>query len=93
MAKQVNYTDKETGANFPKAYFRINRIIFNRPNCKGVNVLYDGFVDEASSKANKKPIHTLTSIVNNIAITNATDIRALIYAQDTNKMFEKSIDV
>ena len=93
MAKQINYTDKETGANYPQAYFRIARIIVNRPNCKAVTVIYDGFVNAKAASDNKKPMHTFTSVLNNLTITNATDIRALIYAQDTNKMFENAIDV
>jgi hypothetical protein len=92
MAKQVNYTDKETGANYPTAYFRITRVMINRPNSKAINVLYEGFVNHECAIKNYKPFITFTSVIKNLTITNATDIRALIYAQDTNPIFENSID-
>lgn len=93
MAKQINYTQRDTGAVFPLAYFRISKIEIARNNVSTLMVTYDGYANAEAATTGKAPICRKTTKVENFVITETDDIRALIYAQDKDLFFKGNAKV
>ena len=88
MAKQINFTQVDTGANFPQAYFRISKIEISRNNPSSLMVTYDGYANAQAATSGKAPIYRKVTKIDNFVITETDDIRALVYTQDKDLFFK-----
>jgi len=93
MAKQINFTHPESGANFPKAYFRIQQCDITKDEPHSVGVIYYGYADAESASENKQPVFTKRTQIENISITTTDDFRALIYTQEADLFFAAGVNV
>ena len=93
MAKQVNFTHPDTGANYPEAYFRVQQCDITRDNHHSVAVIYYGYANKQAAIDNKQIIYAKRTQIDNFNVTDSEDFRALVYAQETDSFFDGSLDV
>ena len=93
MAKQVNFTHPETGANYPQSYFRVQQCDILRDSHNSVAVIYYGYATKQSAEEGKQIIYSKRTQIDNFNVLATDDFRALIYSQETDAFFDGAIDV
>ena len=80
MALQINYT-ASTGSNHPESYWKIEKINYDFSQNK-IYLFLDGYHNQAARQQLKNPLVKNKGIeLTNGAITEASDIRAVLYLQ------------
>jgi len=93
MAKQLNFTHPDTGANYPEAYFRVQQCDITRDNHHSVAVIYYGYANKQAADEHKQIIYSKRTQIDNFNVLAADDFRALVYTQETDEFFTGAIDV
>ena len=65
MAKQVNFTHPETGANYPQSYFRVQQCDMTRDDNTSLHVIYYGYANAQAAIDNKQIIYTKRTQIDN----------------------------
>ena len=93
MAKQINFTHPDTGANYPDAYFRVQQCDITRDSAHSVGVIYYGYANKQAALDNKQLIFSKRTEIVSFNVQATDDFRALIYTQESDSFFDGSIDV
>jgi len=93
MAKQINFTHPDTGANYPDAYFRVQQCDITRDAPHSVGVIYYGYANKQAAIDNKQIIFSKRTEISSFDVEATADFRALVYTQDSDTFFDGAIDV
>lgn len=93
MAKQVNFTHPETGANYPESYFRVQQCDITRDNHHSVAVIYYGYANKQAADDGKQIVYAKRTQIDNFNVQTTDDFRALVYQQEADIFFDGALNV